>query len=113
MRLLGPVILLVNFSTSFLCLRPKRGRLYTYGVFAGYAVLLSAVTYLTGIMDTPFVMISGIIFLPATLFLFREQNFQIVFAFFLPYGLTMILVSYAEMLTFLEFINCLTMKNHL
>ncbi len=84
MRILGPVVLLINFATTFLCLRPKRGVLFTFGVYAVYAAATCAVVYLTGIIDSPWVTVSGVMFLPVNLYLFKGQASQIVFAFFLP-----------------------------
>ncbi len=97
-RIIGPIVLIFNFSATFMCLRRKRGALFTIAVYAAYALALSAVTYLTGIMDMPIATFSGVLFLPINLLLFRGQISRIVFAFFMPYQLTALMGNIAEAL---------------
>ncbi len=94
-NMIGPVVLIVNIASLFLCFRPKNGTLFTIAVLAAYG---AAVHFLFNpfIMYTPLAPYGGVIMLPATLLLFRGQFFQIMFAFFMQSQLTSILVHIAD-----------------
>ncbi len=63
--MIGPVVLIVNIASLFLCFRPKYGLLLTLAVFAAYG---TAVHFLFNplVMHTAFAPYGGVIILPLT-----------------------------------------------
>ena len=90
--------LVINITTMFLCMRPKRGKGFTLGCLAGCAVLIVTVTRLAG-MRGDVLNYSGLFFLPVVLWLFHGQMLQKVFAFFMQYLFTIQLISLADAIT--------------
>ncbi len=99
---IGPVMMLANFTATFLCLRPKRGMLFTIGALALYSAavhfLIQLIARHIGIIDTFLAGFIAILFLPMNILLFRGQVFQKVFAFFMLYQLTGLLTALIEAL---------------
>ncbi len=92
------VSLAVNITTMFLCMRPKRRMAYTLAVLTGFAALIGGITLLAGLYG--FILnISGLLFLPVVLWLFQGQTFQKVFAFFMQYQFSALMISLADALT--------------
>ncbi len=79
--LIGPIVLVVNIVTMFLCFRPKYGLLFTILVFAVCAAAIQFI-YNPIIMRTAFAPYGGVIIIPVMMLLFRGQPFQKLFAFF-------------------------------
>lgn len=90
--------LAVNITTMFLCMRPKLGTRFTLGVLAGCAVLVVVVTRIAG-LDGFILNFNGLVFLPVVLLLFHGQVFQKVFAFFMQYQFSMLMISLADAIT--------------
>ncbi len=95
--MIGPIVMLVNIATMFLCFRPKRGIPFTLAVFvAAWAAI--HFLYNPLVMHTPFAPYGGVILAPAMVLLFRGQTFQKVFAFFMGGQISSMQVSIADAL---------------
>lgn len=95
---IGPIIVVANTTIMFLCMRPKRGTVFTLGMLVLNALVVHLFTLLVGLMDMSYVRFCGIFFLPGYLLLFRGQPFQIVFAFFMQYQITALPTHLADAL---------------
>ncbi len=98
LMIIGPVVMVINVITMFLCLRPKFGIFFTISVYVVYAAVVHLLLVFTGTLDTPFMKVGGVLFLPVILLLFHGMVFQKVFAFFLPYQITALLTFITEAL---------------
>lgn len=87
MPYLGPVVLVANFTNIFLCLRPKRGMVFTIGVLAACVAAVHCLVVFVLSGHTPLERFSGLLFAPVMLLLFKGQTFQKLFAIFMPYQL--------------------------
>lgn len=99
---IGPVMQIANTLAIFLCLRPKRGLLFSIGATLAYALLVHGVIQLIvrffgppGIFAGSFI---GMLFLPFDIWLFRGRAFQKVFAFFIIFQFNGLLAAVAEMI---------------
>ena len=98
MLLARSLALIVNITTMFLCMRSKRSKLFTLLVLAGCAVLIAGAIRIAGLSG--FILnFSGLLFLPVVLWLFKGQTFQKVFAFFMQYQFSMLMISLADVVT--------------
>ncbi len=87
MPFLGPAVLAVNITAMFLCMRPKRGMVFTICVIAAFTVAFHPLTIIMVEVNPPLTKFMGILYLPLMLSLFKGQIFQKVFAFMMPYQL--------------------------
>ncbi len=87
--------LAVNITTMFRCMRPKYGIGFSLAAFVGCAALVGGVTRIAGVNGF-LLNFSGMFFLPVVLWLFQGQTFQKVFAFFMQYQFTALLISLAD-----------------
>ena len=91
--------LLVNFLTAFLILPCKRRLRYSICLFLVYTIAVTVLLNLTGAVNNTFIMnLSGLLFLPMVILLYRAQFFQKVFAFFMQYQFTALQISLASAL---------------
>ncbi len=99
---IGPVMQLANILAIFLCLRPKRGTLFTLCALAVYSLavhgVIQVVAMLAGTVTAFLGSLIGLLFLPVYIWLFRGQVFQKVFAFFITFQITGMIASFADML---------------
>ncbi len=74
---IGPVMQLANTLAVFLCLRPKRGMLFSIGATAVYALLIHGVIQLIARLFGPPGIFAGsligMLFLPLDIWLFRGR----------------------------------------
>ncbi len=95
---IGPIVVTANIIIMFLCLRPKRGTVFTLSMLALIALLVHLTTLLVGLWDMTLVRFCGVLFLPGFLLLFRGQPLQIAFAFFMQYQVTALPTHLADAL---------------
>ncbi len=96
--MIGPVVLIVNIASMFLCFRPKRSILLTLCLSALYWAAIHFV-YNPLVMFTPFAPYGGIIAMPVMVWLFKGPTFQKVFAFFMCGQVSSMQVSLANVFT--------------
>ena len=96
MPYVGPVVLIVNITAMFLCLRPKRGTLFTLCVLAACAAAIHILTIFLADLSPLLVRFSGIVWVPVMLRLFQGQTFQKLFAIFMPYQLSVLMTHLAD-----------------
>ncbi len=99
---IGPIMQLANTLAIFLCLRPKRGMLFSVGTTVAYALMvhgiLQLVLRLFGLPDIFAGSLIGMLFLPLDIWLFKGRTFQITFAFFITFQFNGLMAAVAEML---------------
>ncbi len=95
MVLARSLALAVNITTMFLCMRPGRGTGLTLSALVGCAVLVLTLTRVAG-LDGFVLNFNGLLFLPVVLWLFHGQAFQKVFAFFMQYQFSALMISLAD-----------------
>ncbi len=98
MPALGPVVLICNIMTIFFCLRPKRGLPFTICMLAFWVLSVHIFILASPDLNPLLVRAIGIVWIPAMLFLFKGQAFQIAFAMFLPYQLGALTTHLADAL---------------
>ncbi len=98
MPYLGPVIVICNITTTFFCLKPKRGLVFTVCLLAAWILSVHIFIVTVPGIHPLVVRFVGVAWLPLLLFLFKGHPFQIAFAMFLSYQLGSLTTHIADAL---------------